>query len=1020
MKGIDCLDINDLNIYHNPDGTLSAFSVSPSTGEHVPYVLLKPCCENIGGTFDIITQKCFSKDIFKGCDYSQPLNLVLNPVGNSFAIFSDVVDETCTLEVQFDYLFKFDCAKLSQFINGQFDSSCTTLDRIFENVGAAMLIEKITPSQFGVISTPVYEETFFTPIGAGNLLDYLQNNDGNTGFYICQKSEYDGECNDLDLSDNVFLPRSDCFEFAEKILLEHPTIPNNAFGSDWLTFNTEITDPSVLSAITDERIKLVIKLSGFCIDMCVLVDNIRLNKKCTKSLRDEIFVTKSPGFELDRIIDNKKSWVRATETTHREFSIFKADGTQPIRHTDYYLETERQVLNTKEIDLGIDIASAVETDIWCYISDNPCILTGVTIGTTTCTKDAYQVITGTSITVTSQTQQVVVYTACTLNVQSAITISNPAITAYTCPIGFSPTPANDQCESIMIQRATTPTNLGPVITAGNKNGANYGIWGAHFYPVVTNVSASNTSLPYRYRGSDSQLIDALGNVVTPVVVNTTNPFWASLGLSSNGRLNNIGILAPRDTWGGFTQCIDILSAGTYYVGIAADNRCRFFVNGVLVADFNTDIVVNFRKWSVFPIQLNSGVNIIEMQGYDSGVDSAFAAEVYYPIDFATLTGATNTGATQANVLFSTVQRIGSRFDTGDGIGYSCPAGFVLNSCDTLTCVRIQKLPITKTVTPVPPTISAFTITSATTCPGFSAVTTTGTVITVTAGTTCLPKIYCCSEYCGDANVDIQRLFTDPLSGVTTIEDFKYYTTSQLIDVKNRQTITSYATLRLLYDRYMNSLAFCNTQSAKFDYHKMEQFANLVGGYWVDLIEQVVPATTIFGSTRIYTNTMFDAQKHKYKAYTTKFGTPTFNKVLSPATGATCGVEAITTVISGNTSTLPQFNQQTYSTLYITQMNSGSEFIGKVTIGYLNGNPPDDEGGGIVTCDLGVTIENNIQLDGTLKALPVGYSGNLTYEWETPMFGANTQSVSATSNGLYKVRVTDDICYAEATIEIDLY
>lgn len=665
----DCLDINELKIQYNPNNTISAYLKDTLS----PYPLKKPCCEKIGGFFDIETQKCFKNSSLIACDYSQPINLVLNPVGNSFAIFSDVIDETCTLEIQFDYLFKFDCNELSQFISGQLNSSCTRLDSIFENIIATMSIEKITPSQFGSTSTSVYEETFFTPIGVGKLLDYLQTNSGNTGFYICQPSEYDGKCNDLDLSDNVFLPRSNCFKFAEKILLEHPTIPNNSFGSNWLSFSTEITNPSVLSAITDERIKLVIKLSGFCIDMCVLVDNIRLNKKCTKSLKDEIFVTKSLGFEFDRIIDNKKSWVTVTERTHREYSILKTNNTQPIRYTDYYLENERQVLNTKEIDLDIDIASAVETDIWCYISDNQCILTGNTIGVTTCIKDAYNI-------------------------------------------------------------------------------------------------------------------------------------------------------------------------------------------------------------------------------------------------------------------------------------------------------------------------------------------------------TCAPKTYCCSEYCGDANIDVQKLFTESLSGVTTIEDFKYYTTSQLIDAKNRQTITSYSTLRLLYDRYMNSTSFCTTQSAKFDYYKMEDFANLVGNYWVELIEQVIPATTIWGSTRIYTNTMFDGQKYKYKAYTTHFGTPIFNKVLSPATGATCNVSATTTVITGDTNTLPQFNQQTYSVVYIKQMNSSSEFIGKVTIGVGSGRSYD-KSSEIVTCDLDVIIENNILSNGTLTAIPTGYNGIPIYQWETPTSTANTQSVLVTTNGLYKVRVTDDICYAETTINI---
>ena len=1018
MTTTTCLNIDQLQIYHNSDGTISAYSIL--TGVEVPYYLKKPCCEHIGGIFDIKTQKCYYSKIINGCDYTLPFNLVLNPKGNDGTIFSEVVDESCTLEIEFDYLFKFDCNKLSDFINGTYESKCTTLDKIFEGLGASMSIDKIIITQSGLTTESVFSTEFFTPVGNGNLLQYMQNNSGNTGFYICQENQFIDGCNELDLSDDVFVPKSNCSTFAEQILLTHPTIPVNSFASNWLTFKTEIIDESILSSIADEKIKLSIKISGFCLDMCILVDNIKLNKKCIKNLKDEIFVTKSPGFELDRIIDNKKSWVKITETTHREFSIKKSDGTQPIRYTDYYLENERQVLNTKEIDLDIDIASAVENDVWCYISDNPCILTGETIGTTTCTKDTLQTITGFTTLTTGSTTYITVYTACTVDVLSSTTIFNPAITAYTCPIGFSATPANDLCESIISVAAVTPTGstLGPVITAGDKNGGNYGVYGAYFYPTVTNINVGNTTFPYSYQ-NDGNLYDNNGNLIAPITINDTSSFWSSLGSNLNGRLNNVGILPPDNNWAGFTKCIDIVSGGTYYVGIAADNNSRFYVNGVLIVNFSNSVLENFRKWSVFPVQFNSGLNIIQMEGSNSGTRgrgnlATFAAEIYYPTDFTTLVNASGTGSTQANVLYSTINNIGGRFDTGTNIGFTCPSGFILNNCSSPICVNLQKEQIKVSITDVPPTITTTIISSATTCPVLSAITTTGSVITLTSSTVCAPKTYCCSEYCGDANINIQKLLTSPLSSITTIEDFQYNTTSELIDVKNRQTITSYATLRLLYDRYVNSSIFCNTRSAAFDYYSMEKFGNLIGNYWVDLIEQVIPATTIWGSTRIYTNTIFDKQKYKYKAYTSFFGSTSFKKVLSPVTGVTCGVEVITNVITGDTYTLPQFNQQTYNLVYVTQMNSGSEFIGAVKV-IGKDNPCSDEE--ISGCELIVDIKNNIDLDGTLLAIGSNFTGVISYEWSTPTNEIKSQSIVPTRNGIYTVTATDGCCTATASITI---
>jgi len=119
--------------------------------------------------------------------------------------------------------------------------------------------------------------------------------------------------------------------------------------------------------------------------------------------------------------------------------------------------------------------------------------------------------------------------------------------------------------------------------------------------------------------------------------------------------------------------------------------------------------------------------------------------------------------------------------------------------------------------------------------------------------------------CGDNfTVDFNELMTEPLSGATTNEQFDEYLTTELIDAKDRKTLSAYATLRALYDRYMHSSLYTGVQSSAYDYAKMEGIANMVGTYWVDVIEQVIPATTIWGSVKIYSNTMFDQQKFTYK------------------------------------------------------------------------------------------------------------------------------------------------------------
>jgi uncharacterized protein (TIGR02145 family) len=127
------------------------------------------------------------------------------------------------------------------------------------------------------------------------------------------------------------------------------------------------------------------------------------------------------------------------------------------------------------------------------------------------------------------------------------------------------------------------------------------------------------------------------------------------------------------------------------------------------------------------------------------------------------------------------------------------------------------------------------------------------------------EYYCGSiKSCGDKNIDYSKLLSQPISDVKTIEDFQYYMTSELIDAKSRKTLSGYPTLRGVYDRYLNSSMYCSTVSSAFNYEKIDQFAKLIDSYWVDIVEQVVPATTIWGSVKIYGNTIFDEQKFTYR------------------------------------------------------------------------------------------------------------------------------------------------------------
>ena len=90
------------------------------------------------------------------------------------------------------------------------------------------------------------------------------------------------------------------------------TLPFNGLASKWLHFHTIVTDPAIIALITNQKIKISFQINHACGDFCVLVDEIILDKNCREVTHNNIFVTQSPGFELDRIRDNKKSrcWTR--------------------------------------------------------------------------------------------------------------------------------------------------------------------------------------------------------------------------------------------------------------------------------------------------------------------------------------------------------------------------------------------------------------------------------------------------------------------------------------------------------------------------------------------------------------------------------------------------------------------------------------------------------------------------------------------------------------------------------------
>jgi hypothetical protein len=269
----------------------------------------------------------------------------------------------------------------------------------------------------------------------------------------------------------------------------------------------------------------------------------------------------------------------------------------------------------------------------------------------------------------------------------------------------------------------------------------------------------------------------------------------------------------------------------------------------------------FHYWHIFNIELKSGRNIIEMEGYNDGVNASFGAEIY-DADTTTLQGITTEAALSAVTIFTTETFRNDQskiFDLGQSSGLKCPEGFALSKCDGVeTCVAIFK----ETATPP--------------CSG------TPTEITV------------CE--CEDVYTEINPLdFLDKHpSEVNVKSDMDKMIVSNLIDAKSRQVLGGYPLLWAFYELYLN-VSNCGLEfSGKYDYNNLFEFTDLIGDYWTDLIEQVVPATTIWdgcqNSGKIYRNNIFDQPKYNYKRYSLNYFFENTDGVIN---GTNCTLEGVT-------------------------------------------------------------------------------------------------------------------------------
>ena len=90
-----------------------------------------------------------------------------------------------------------------------------------------------------------------------------------------------------------------------------------------------------------------------------------------------------------------------------------------------------------------------------------------------------------------------------------------------------------------------------------------------------------------------------------------------------------------------------------------------------------------------------------------------------------------------------------------------------------------------------------------------------------------------------------------------------------INVRNRQFATDggtsgYPTLSSIYWNYLESESLAGIQNDNFTYKTMIEYVNGMGDYWIRLVEQMIPATTIWNTGIKLENSIFHRQKFVWR------------------------------------------------------------------------------------------------------------------------------------------------------------
>lgn len=231
--------------------------------------------------------------------------------------FSDVyVKDECDYYFSFDYIYEIKTSELTN-LNGLVNNMNNMVSKIKWNIGA----NEITAFDFD-------DRT---------MLQKLTSNE-KTGLYA---------------TGNFFTQLKNSINNQLNLFIE-----DSKLRSGWISFRRKLT-PEEKAQINYISIGLTVEnpFKGVVIKF----DNFRLDEVCNTVITSTRTINNNQSIKFDRVMDNKKSW--SVDDKHRKHDVLWRD-------TNYQTADDREILNSKEIDLALSYTNAIEENFAEFIRQN--------------------------------------------------------------------------------------------------------------------------------------------------------------------------------------------------------------------------------------------------------------------------------------------------------------------------------------------------------------------------------------------------------------------------------------------------------------------------------------------------------------------------------------------------------------------------------------------------------------------------------------------------------------------------